>query len=117
MALRVKDPKIKLSRAKINARKKQLRLLNGIEKSWRVVQRDYYPEVTYQTLNRFANDKKYVPADVDICKALDLFADPNPYRLLPRWYKRTQEALAYFNGTRTKIKEMFNDARAEIKAR
>lgn len=114
MTLRVKEPKMKLSQAKIKARKKQLRLLNGIEKSWRVIQRNYYPEVTYQTLNRFANDKKYVPVDVDVCRALDLFADPNPYRLLPRWYNRTPESLAYFNGVRAKIKGMFDDAKNEI---
>jgi len=103
----------RLSQAKIKERKKQLRLLNGIEKSWRVIQRDYYPEVTYQTLNRFSNDKKYVPVDEDVRKALDLYADPSPYRSLPKWYNRTPEALAFFQGMRVKIKGMYDEARKQ----
>lgn len=111
--LRVKKQKQRLSQAKIKARKKQLRLLNGIERSWRIIQRDYYPEVTYQTLNRFATDKKYVPADDKVRAALDLYADPNPYRGLPRWFKRTPEALHYFQTVRAHIKGMYDDAKAE----
>jgi hypothetical protein len=103
----------KLSQVKIKARKKQLRLLNGIEQSWRVIQRDYYPEVTYQTLNRFANDKKYIPVDDDVRKALDLYADPNPYRGLPKWYKRIPAALEYFTTTRNAIKSMYAEARRQ----
>ena len=107
-----KSPK-RLSMTKVKARKKQLRLLNGIEKSWRIIQRDYYPEVSYQTLNRFAMDKTYIPAGDDIRQALDLFADQNPYGILPRWYQRTPEALAYFNGKREQIKAMFTEAKRQ----
>jgi FMN phosphatase YigB (HAD superfamily) len=104
---------MKLSQSKIKERKKQLRRLNGVIKSWRNIQRDYYPEVSYQTLNRFATDKKYIPADVDTCKALDIFADVNPYRQLPKWYKRTPEALEYFNTKRAQIKMMSDKAKSQ----
>lgn len=49
----IKDTKMKLSRAKIKARKKQIRRLNDVYKSWREVQRVFYPEVSYQVLSGF----------------------------------------------------------------
>jgi hypothetical protein len=106
-------PKKKLSQAKIKTRKKQLRRLNEVEKSWRNVHHKYYPEISYQVLNRFATDKTYVPADVKICDALDLYADPNPYRGLPKWYKRTPEALNFFNTKREQIKVMSDEAKRQ----
>ena len=106
-------PKLKLSQRKIKARKKQLRKLNDIYKSWRKVQHVFYPEVSYQALNRFANDKKYVPANVEVLKALDLYADPNPFRQLPKWYKRTQDALNFFNEKRDQIKKMSDEAKRQ----
>ena len=106
-------PKLKLSRAKIKARKRQLRKLNEIYKSWRKVQSIFYPEVSYQVLNRFVNDKKYVPANVEVLKALDLYADPNPFRGLPKWYKRTQDALNFFNEKREQIKKMSDEAKRQ----
>ena len=109
----IKDTKMKLSRAKIKARKKQIRRLNDVYKSWREVQRVFYPEVSYQVLSRFANDKTYVPIDVKVCEALDIFADPNPFRQLPKWYKRTQEALNFFNEKRDQIKRMSDEAKRQ----
>jgi len=108
--------KKRLSMAKVNKRKIQLRLLYGLEKSWRVVSRDYYPEVTFQTLQAFADKKrKYIPSSDAVRDTLDLWADPNPYRSLPRWYKRTPAALAFVTDKRNKIKQMFDDAKKEAR--
>jgi len=106
------SPKKRLSVAKIKKRRVQLRLLYGLEKSWRKVQRDYYPEVSFQTLQAFADRKRdYVPVNEKVREALDIFADPNPYRVLPRWFKRTPEALEYVNTKREQVKNMFDDAK------
>ena len=100
--------------AKIKKRKTQLRLLYGIEKSWRNIQRDYYPEVSFQTLQAFADKKRgYIPASDVMRVALDLYADQNPYRGLPRWYKREPGALDYWNGIKARIKKMQADAKAQ----
>jgi len=110
-------PKKRLSQAKIKKRRAQLRLLYGIEKSWRVISRDYYPEVTFQTLQAFADKgRNYVPANEQAREALDLYADHNPYRGLPRWYKRTPEALAFVTTKKEQIKQMQEEAKKQRKA-
>ena len=101
--------KIKLSQAKIKELKKKLRGAISAGHSLREMATSpffYDGAVTFQMLGRFIKEKDFVPASFEICKALDLLADPNPYRGLPKWYKRTPEALRFFNTKREQIKEM-----------
>ncbi len=107
--------KLKLSKAKIRLAKKNLRELQKIHGySLRQMARVLKNKITFQSLGRFINERDYVPKDEDVCKLLDLYADPNPYRGLPKWYARTAEALSFFNNKRAQIKQMSNDAKAEI---
>ena len=73
-------------------------------------------QITRQQLGRFIKEKDYVPTEERICELLDLYADPNPYRILPRWWERTPEALAAFNKTRAGIGFMYEQQRESIKA-
>lgn len=110
------ETKKRLSMAKIKKRRQQLRLLYGLENSWRKVQQDYYPEVSFQTLQGFADRKRnYIPASDDVRIALDLYADPNPYRVLARWFKRIPAALAYRETKLQQIRAMQGEAKAQIK--
>ena len=111
MVRQVQEREKRLSRGKIKARKIQLRRLYKIVKTWRRMQEEYYPEIGYQVLNRFVNEPDYIPAGRDERKALDLYMDDNPYRVLPRWYKRIPESLVYFNAVRDRIKSMYEDAK------
>lgn len=106
--------KLKLSRAKIRLAKRNLRKLqkdNGY--SLRQLVAKLGGGMTFQSLGRFISEKDYVPKDPKVCKLLDLYADPNPYRSLPKWYKRTPEALAFFNEKRNQIKSMSDKAKAQ----
>ena len=110
--------KLKLSRAKIRLAKKNLRKLqrdNGY--SLRQLVARLGNGMTFQSLGRFISEKDYVPKDEKVCKLLDLYADPNPYRSLPKWYKRTPEALAFFNEKRDQIKRMYNEAKEQAKGK
>jgi hypothetical protein len=99
----------RLSQAKIKALKKMLRFVLSLDDiSLREV-------ASIQTLGRFVNEKDYVPANLEVCKALGIIAEPNPYRILPSWYNRTPEALAFFNRKREQIKEMSVNAKNTIK--
>jgi len=73
----------------------------------------YNGAITFQTLGRFVNERNYTPASFEVCKALDILADPNPYRGLPKWYKRNIEALNFFNTKRAQIKQMSDDAKSQ----
>ena len=111
-------PKKKLSRAKIKLAKKNLRKLqrdNGY--SLRQLVARLGNKITFQSLGRFINEPEYVPANPMVCELLDLYADPNPYRQLPKWYKRTPEALAFFNTKREQIKRMYNEAKEQMRQR
>lgn len=104
----------RLSQVKIKALKIKLR--NAISKGHTLREMAsspffYNDRITFQTLGRFANERDYIPASFETCKALDILADPNLYRGLPKWYKRTSEALNFFNTKRTQIKNMSNDAK------
>lgn len=79
-------------------RRKQIQNLYAVVGSWRKLAADYFGgEIKHGTLQRFATDKDYIPADENILRALDLIEPPNPYRILPRWYKRIPQSLDYFN--------------------
>jgi hypothetical protein len=74
-------------------------------------------KISFQSLGRFINEKDYIPKDAAVCDLLDLYADPNPYRGLPKWYRRTPEALNFFNTKRAQIKTMYDEAKAQAKVR
>jgi hypothetical protein len=105
-------PKLRLSRAKIRIAKKNLRKLQRENKySLRQIAAILKNGISFQSLGRFINEKDYIPKDEAVCKLLDLYADPNPYRQLPKWYKQTQDALDFFNKKRAQIKQMSDEAR------
>jgi lambda repressor-like predicted transcriptional regulator len=101
-----KSPKKRLSMKRVKIAKKNLRHL--IKNGWslRKLSDKLNNAVTYQTLGRVINEKDYIPAGEAVREALDLLELPNPYRILPRWYKRIPEALEYFNEKRMQIKSM-----------
>lgn len=106
----------KLSQVKIRALKRKLHNAILAGHSLREMASSpffYNGEITFQTLGRFAHEKNYVPASYKVCQALDILADPNLYRGLPKWYKRTQAALDFFNLKREQIKQMSNAAKAQ----
>ena len=102
---------ISLLRAKSIAR----RLLreNRHGRSWRQIAReDYCNRVNYATLNRFANGKgEWIPKDENILLALGLIKPRSPFAILPKWFDRSEDALAWFKGKREKVKEMHQDTR------
>ena len=107
----VRDGKsvLRLSQAKITTAKKRLRELQRRGLSLRDMAGKL--NISFQTLGRFINEKDYVPASVDVCRKLDIIADPNPYRSLPRWFVRSPEALEYVNRKRAQIKSMSDATR------
>ena len=109
------DPqKLKLSRAKIKIVKKKLRHLQK-DKGYTLRQMAAILKdgISFQSLGRFINEKDYIPKDQEVCRLLDLYADPNPFRQLPKWYKRTQDALDFFNTKRDQIKKMSDEAKRQ----
>lgn len=108
--------KVRLSQAKIKALKKQLRGAIHAGHSLREMASSphfYAGAITFQTLGRFVHEKEYVPANLETCKALDILADPNPYRGLPKWYKRSIPALQFFQQKREQIKRMSDEAKSQ----
>jgi hypothetical protein len=106
----------RLSQAKIKSLKRKLKLAIRAGHTLREMADSphfYNGAITFQTLGRFIHERDYIPAKYETCKTLDILADANPYRILPRWYYRTPEALAYFNGIRLKIKTMFDEAKKQ----
>ena len=68
--------------------------------SWRVLAREIFQDkIKHGVLNKFAMKPHYVPADPEILEELGLIKKPNPYRPLPKYYKRTPQALAYYQHT------------------
>lgn len=97
----------KVLKKTVRARKRQIQNLYAVVGSWRKMAAEYYGgQVKHGTLQRFATDADYVPTDETLLQLLDLIVPPNPYRILPRWYKRIPEALEYFNGKRSQIAAM-----------
>lgn len=107
-------PKLKLSRAKIKIAKKKLRHLQK-DKGYTLRQMAEILKsgISFQSLGRFINEKDYIPKDPKVCALLDLYQDPNPFRGLPKWYKRTQDALNFFNEKREQIKKMSDEAKRQ----
>ena len=107
--------KYRLSQTKIKNLKKNLRADIAIGKlTLRQLATHpffYDNKISFQTLGRFVNEKDYVPASYETCKELEILADPNPYRGLPKWYQRNDDALNFFNTKRAQIKKMSDDAK------
>lgn len=102
-----------ISKAKIHKRKVELKRLHKIY-SWRKMAKDIFGgEIKFGVLQRFASEPKYVPVDQNILRVLDLLPIPNPYRILPRWYKRTRSALDFFNTKREQIKSIAISSREQ----
>lgn len=107
-------PKLKLSQAKIKLAKKNLRKLQQDHGyTLRQMAAKFGNDISFQSLGRFINEKNYIPKDEKVCRLLDLYADPNPFRGLPKWYKRTQDALNFFNEKRKQIKRMSDEAKRQ----
>lgn len=103
----------RLSKTLLNKRRAELNRLHKIY-SWRKIAKEIYgDEIKFGTLERIAKDKTYIPKDVNILNALEVMVTPSPYRVLPKWYKRIPEALGYFQSTRHKIKEMYDEAKRQ----
>lgn len=106
----------KVLKKNIRERKRQLNNLYSVVKSWRKISAEYYGgRVKHGVLNRFANDPDYVPADGMLLDELGLIIPPNPYGILPRWYKRIPEALEYFNQKREQVKLMSVNTKQSVR--
>src|SRR3990172_1317589 len=104
---------IRLNKSKIAKRKAQLKRLHKVY-SWRKMAKEIFNgEIKFGTLERFVTDPDYVPKEEQLLRVLDLIAPPNPYRGMPRWWKRTQKALEKFNSMKAKVKQLSDDTRRE----
>jgi hypothetical protein len=104
----------RLSQAKIKALKKKLRLAISAGHTLREMASSphfYNGSITFQTLGRFVHEKNYVPASIETCRVLDIIADPNPYRSMPRYFQRTPEALTWFLHKRELVKGIADETR------
>ena len=75
-------------------------------RSWRIIAReDYQGKINHATLNRIAISKgEWLPKDDEILTILGLKTVRSPYAIMPRWWKRTPEALDAFLRIRGKAK-------------
>lgn len=105
----------KINKTALSALRRQLRRLNDIYSWGEMSEQIYEGTVSRSVLHRIATDKRYTPADEQILTALDLYRKPNPYRILPRWFKRTPEALEYVNTKREQIRQMGRETRRAAK--
>lgn len=102
-----------LSKALVRKRKAELKRLHKIY-SWRVISKDFYEgKIKFGTLERFATDLTYIPKDKILLDLLEVMKTPSPYRTLPKWFKRTPEALEYFNTKRSQIQALGNEAKRQ----
>lgn len=109
--------KKRLSKAKIRAAKSKLRL---VKKKYKLSLRDMVSDlnhrISYQQLGRFIKEQDYVPTQEEVCDLLDLYAEPNPYRGMPRWWARSPEAAEAFNKTKENIRWMYGEQKKSIEA-
>lgn len=87
--------------------------------SWREIAHHAYGEkVNFATLNRIANSKgAWLPKDEKILTALGLLKPRSPFAVLPKWFDRTPEALAWFNGKKQIVKDMNTNTREALRKR
>ena len=80
------------------------------EISWRALAKTY--GVAAGTLNRIANSHgEWLPKDETILCKLGLLTVRSPYAIMPRWWKRTPEALQHFKYIRDQARTIGNDTR------
>ena len=100
---------MKLNQAEIRKAKSKLRRLHKEVNSYRIIARDYYGgRIKFGTLQRFAEDKNYVPKDEKLLDTLGLIKERSPYSIMPRWLKREPYVFCRFMMTRHAIKDMFD---------
>ena len=102
--------------SKTRARKLANSLLRqSKEKSWRDLAKTH--DVTAGTLNRFANSHgEWLPKDEEILKKLGLLTVRSLYAIMPRWWKRTPEALEHFKHIRDQARGIANETRISQQA-
>lgn len=116
-----------MSSTSLRARKLAKLLLrenNKYGRSWRDIAGDFPPNddgkclIKAGTLNRIANSNgEWLPKDESILLMLGLIKLPkprSPFAGLPKWFERTDAALAWFNGQREKVKQMNTNTRASV---
>ena len=70
--------------------------------------------VNYATVSRFANSRgEWVPKDEVILERLGLLTERSPYAVLPRYFKRTPEALAWFSHIKGLAKGIGEDTKRQ----
>jgi len=86
-------------------------------KSWRALAREKYPAIKHGTLQRFATDATYCPADEDILISLRLKKPHDPMAALPRYFQKTEAALLWFNHQKQIIKDEAKRTRTSLKGK
>ena len=103
----------RINKAALRALRGHLKRLNKIYSYRDMATEIYGDKVSHGVLQRLATDKKYTPANVKILQALEVIQKPNPYRILPRRFNRTPEALEWFNKKREQIRTMSDAAKEQ----
>lgn len=105
----------KVLKKTVTERKRQINNLHKIYSFRQMSDEIFGGKVSFQVLGRFAKEKDYVPVDEEVLKALDLITPPNPYRVLPRYFQRTKEALAFYRHQGDLIRKAGADAKAQFR--
>ena len=99
-----------IDKAKARKFAKSLFLKNRNRVSWRALSRIH--GIAAGTLNRIAkSDGKWLPKDETVLEKLELLKDRSPYGIMPRWWKRTPEALQVFKYVRNQARIIANETR------
>jgi hypothetical protein len=105
----------KMNISPVKAKKLALALLraNRRGRSWREISAmDYGGQVHFATLNRIAIHKgAWLPKDERILELLGLIVKRSPYAVMPRYFQRTPDALAWFLHKRELAKGIATDTR------
>jgi len=112
------ETNLKLSKAKIRQHKRDLRKLKkNKDLSLQQMVDQYFSGtvITRQILGRFIKEKEYVPTSHEARTVLDLYRDPNPYRVLPKYFERSPEALAFYKHQGDLIRQASAAARQQFK--
>lgn len=106
----------KMTIASSKAKKLARRLLseNRNGRSYRTIAReDYRDEIDQSTLSRIARTKgEWLPKSHELLELLGLLTIRSPYGIMPRWWKRTPEALERFVYVRNQARIIANETRA-----
>jgi len=115
--MKTKNGTARLNKRKIKALRRELIRRHKLIGSWRIMARELYKdEINFSTLQKFAT-KDFVPADERLLKVLGLITPPNPYRIMPRYFQRTPEALVWFLHKRNLAKGIGDETRRAQKGK